>query len=168
MPVPVPATARERPASRPSPRRSLLARTVTSLCAVTVVRLEQRTPFVTQDGSAIRELAGLPSGNAANQSLAQATLQPGGETEEHFHRQTEEIYLFTDGEGRMRLGEQEFTVRAGDCVVIEPGVPHKLWADPGRPALSCSAAARLHTVTRTPSCSRNRLPGVGSSSLRTP
>lgn len=116
---------------------------------MTVVRLEQRTPFVTQDGSTIRELAGLPSGNAANQSLAQATLQSGGETEEHFHRQTEEIYLFTDGEGRMRLGEREFRVRAGDCVVIEPGVPHKLWADPDAPLvlLCCCAPAYRHEDT---------------------
>jgi len=110
---------------------------------MTVVRLEQREPFVTQDGSTIRELAGLPTGNAANQSLAQATVQAGGETEEHFHRQSEEIYLFTDGEGRMRLGEQEFLVRVGDCVVIEPGVRHKLWAAPDAPLilLCCCAPA---------------------------
>ena len=27
----------------------------------------------------------------------------------------------------MRLGEQEDMIAAGDCVVIPPGVPHKLW-----------------------------------------
>ena len=35
------------------------------------VRLEHRESFVTADGSSIRELAGVPSGNAANQSLAE-------------------------------------------------------------------------------------------------
>ena len=93
-----------------------------------VTRIEERKAFVTADGSEIRELAGIPSGNARNQSLAQATVPPGGDTIEHYHRTTEEIYLFTRGNGRMRLGEDEFTVRAGDCVVIDPGVKHKLWA----------------------------------------
>jgi mannose-6-phosphate isomerase-like protein (cupin superfamily) len=89
-------------------------------------RLEDRTPFITADGSAIRELAGVPTGNAANQSLAEATVPPGKTTIEHFHRTSEEIYLFTRGMGRMRLGDDEADVRAGDAVVIPPGTPHKL------------------------------------------
>lgn len=116
---------------------------------MTKVRLEQREPFVTRDGSTIRELAGRPSGNAAQQSLAQATVPPGGETEEHYHRVTEEIYLFTDGAGRMRLGDDEFAVGAGDCVVIAPGTPHKLWSDGGEPLvlLCCCAPAYSHEDT---------------------
>jgi mannose-6-phosphate isomerase-like protein (cupin superfamily) len=94
-----------------------------------IVRREHREPFITADGSSIRELAGLPSGNAENQSLAEAAVPPGGETIEHLHRRSEEIYLFTHGSGRMRLGEEERPVRAGDCVVIAPGTAHKLWAD---------------------------------------
>ncbi len=94
------------------------------------IRLEDRNPFITADGSSIRELAGPPSGNAEQQSLAEATVPPGGETVEHFHRTTEEIYLFTAGEGRMRLDEEEAPVRTGDTVVIAPGVRHKLW-NPG-------------------------------------
>ncbi len=93
-----------------------------------IVRREQREPFVTADGSSIRELAGLPSGNATNQSVAEATVPPGQATIAHFHRLTEEIYLFTEGSGRMRLGEEEHPVQSGDCVVIPPGVAHKLWA----------------------------------------
>ena len=64
------------------------------------VRLEHRKSFITADGSSIRELAGVPSGNAANQSLAEATVPPGGATAEHYHRISEEIYLFTAGMGR--------------------------------------------------------------------
>lgn len=117
--------------------------------AEAVVRVEQRQPFVTRDGSSIRELAGLPSGNAAKQSLAQATVPPGGETEEHFHRETEEIYLFTGGSGRMRLGEDEFGVGAGDCVVIAPCIPHKLWSDEGEPLvlMCCCAPPYRHEDT---------------------
>jgi mannose-6-phosphate isomerase-like protein (cupin superfamily) len=98
-----------------------------TLDAVQKVRLEDRESFVTADGSHIRELAGIPSANALNQSLAEATVPPGGETVEHFHRTSEEIYYFTSGAGRMRLGTEEADVRAGDTVVIAPGLRHKLF-----------------------------------------
>jgi mannose-6-phosphate isomerase-like protein (cupin superfamily) len=114
-----------------------------------VTRREEREAFITADGSEIRELAGIPSGNAANQSLAEATVPPGSDTIEHYHRTTEEIYLFTSGSGRMRLGDEEFDVREGDCVVIAPGVKHKLWAD-GREELvllCCCAPPYSHEDT---------------------
>jgi mannose-6-phosphate isomerase-like protein (cupin superfamily) len=96
---------------------------------VEILRWEQRESFITADGSSIRELAGIPSGNATNQSLAEAVVPAGSATVAHLHRRTEEIYLFTAGSGRMRLGDDESPVRAGDCVVIPPGTAHKLWAD---------------------------------------
>jgi mannose-6-phosphate isomerase-like protein (cupin superfamily) len=114
-----------------------------------VIRLDDREPFITADGSAIRELAGIPSRNAQNQSLAEATVPAGGDTIEHYHRMTEEIYLFTRGRGRMRLGDDEFSVRAGDCVVIPPGTRHKLWAEAGGELvlLCCCAPAYSHEDT---------------------
>ncbi len=62
---------------------------------------------------------------------------------------TEEIYLFTAGSGRMKLGEEERDVRAGDTVVIPPGTPHKLWASPDAPLvlLCCCAPAYTHEDT---------------------
>jgi mannose-6-phosphate isomerase-like protein (cupin superfamily) len=110
---------------------------------VQTVRLEQRQSFVTADGSSIRELAGVPSGNAANQSLAEATVPPGGETAEHYHRTSEEIYLFVSGMGTMRLDGVEAPVRGGDCLVIAPGSVHKLWNPGTEPLvlLCCCAPA---------------------------
>ena len=106
-----------------------------------VEKLDQVEAFITLDGSEIRELAGLPTGNSVNQSLAEAIVAPGGETAEHYHRASEEIYFFTHGRGRMRLGEAEGEVRAGDAVVIAPGVPHKLWNPGGEPLrLLCCCA----------------------------
>lgn len=114
-----------------------------------VVRREQREAFITADGSSIRELAGIPSGNATNQSLAEAVVPPAGATTAHLHRHTEEIYLFTRGTGRMRLGDEERQVRAGDCVVIPPGMAHKLWAGEQEPLvlLCCCAPAYSHADT---------------------
>jgi mannose-6-phosphate isomerase-like protein (cupin superfamily) len=89
--------------------------------------LAERESFITADGSAIRELAHPVWTAAENQSLAEATVDPGGETAEHLHPQSEELYYFVAGEGRMRCGADEAAVTTGDCVVIPPGTPHKLW-----------------------------------------
>lgn len=103
--------------------------------------LEGLTAFVTADGSAIRELAGPAWSPVRHQSLAEATLEPGGETAEHYHPRAEEIYYFLAGAGRMRLGDAEDAVGVGDCVVIPPGTPHKLWnTGEGRLVLLCCCA----------------------------
>jgi mannose-6-phosphate isomerase-like protein (cupin superfamily) len=116
---------------------------------VRIDNLQSVEPFTTLDGSEIRELAGQASGNAVNQSLAEATVDPGGETAEHYHRVTEEIYFFTHGSGRMRLGEHERDVEEGACVVIPPGVSHKLWNTGSEPLrlLCCCAPAYSHEDT---------------------
>jgi mannose-6-phosphate isomerase-like protein (cupin superfamily) len=108
---------------------------------VRIDNLDKVESFTTLDGSEIRELAGQASGNAVNQSLAEATVPPGGETAEHYHRATEEIYFFTHGAGRMRLGGEERAVGPGDAVVIAPGVRHKLWCTGAEPLrLLCCCA----------------------------
>jgi mannose-6-phosphate isomerase-like protein (cupin superfamily) len=114
-----------------------------------IEKLAGVTSFTTKDGSEIRELAGIPTGNAENQSLAEATVPPGGETEEHYHRASEEIYFFTHGNGRMRLGEDESEVAAGDTVVIPPGTRHKLWNTGTAPLrlLCCCAPPYSHEDT---------------------
>jgi len=116
---------------------------------VDIARLDQREPFITLDGSEIRELAGVPTGNSANQSLAEATVPPGARTERHFHRRSEEIYLFTAGAGRMALGDEERDIRAGDCVVIPPGTPHGLHNTGAEPLvlLCCCAPPYSHDDT---------------------
>jgi mannose-6-phosphate isomerase-like protein (cupin superfamily) len=111
--------------------------------------LERAEPFVTADGSTIREVAGPVSQPTAHQSLAEATVPAGGATEEHYHRVTEEIYFFTQGRGFMRLGEAERHVEPGDTVVIAPGLRHKLWATGDEPLrlLCCCSPAYSHEDT---------------------
>jgi mannose-6-phosphate isomerase-like protein (cupin superfamily) len=112
-------------------------------------RLDKTEPFITKDGSEIRELAGTPTGNSVNQSLAEATVPAGAATEEHYHRVSEEIYLFTAGSGRMKLGDEEADIEAGDTVVIPPGTPHNLWNTGSEPLrlLCCCAPAYSHDDT---------------------
>jgi mannose-6-phosphate isomerase-like protein (cupin superfamily) len=112
-------------------------------------RLDEARPFTTKDGSTIREVAGPASLPSRNQSLAEATVDPGRETQAHFHRVSEELYLFTAGAGRIRVGEEERDVRAGDCVVLPPGTEHKLWntSDVPMTLLCCCAPPYSHEDT---------------------
>jgi mannose-6-phosphate isomerase-like protein (cupin superfamily) len=102
-----------------------------------------RPPFTTKDGSEVRELVHPRADPVSGLSLAEAVVPAGGETAEHRHLRAEEIYHFTAGRGRMRLGAEEFAVAAGDSVVIAPGTPHKLWAKGPDPLLllCCCAPA---------------------------
>ncbi len=120
--------------------RLALDRPTTRMAAVKVIRAREVETLVAPDGSEVRELARPPHGSR-NQSLAEARVPPGSETAEHYHRTSEEIYHFTSGAGRMRLGEEEGPVGAGDTVVIPPGMRHKLWnPGPGELVLLCCCA----------------------------
>jgi mannose-6-phosphate isomerase-like protein (cupin superfamily) len=129
----------------------VLARTPIGLRSflVRVENLDAVEPFTTLDGSTIREVAGPAIDSARNQSLAEASVPPGGSTAEHYHRTTEEIYFFTHGSGRMRLGDEEREVGPGDTVVITPGTRHKVWNSGDEPLrlLCCCAPAYSHEDT---------------------
>ncbi len=114
-----------------------------------VSRLSAAEPFTTKDGSQIRELAHPAWTPARNQSLAEATVPPGGATTAHLHPRSEELYFFTAGSGRLRVGADEREVSAGDCAVIPPGAEHKLWntGDVPMTLLCCCAPAYSHEDT---------------------
>ncbi len=90
-----------------------------------VARHSELEPYVTKDGSTIREWMG-PGSPARNQSLAEATVAPGARTEAHYHRASEELYLVTAGRGQLRIGDEERELTAGDCALIPPGETHSL------------------------------------------
>ena len=68
-----------------------------------IVNRAQAAPFLTKDGSQIRELLAHRNSVIRNQSLAEATLAVGSATQEHFHPKSEEIYYILSGTGRMKL-----------------------------------------------------------------
>jgi mannose-6-phosphate isomerase-like protein (cupin superfamily) len=111
--------------------------------------LSAAPPFVTKDGSEIRELLAYRNSSIRNQSLAEARLLPGASTQEHYHAKTEEIYFFTAGCGRMRIEEEMAEVKAGDAIAIPPGRKHKLWNTGDGPLtlLCCCAPCYEHSDT---------------------
>lgn len=116
---------------------------------VEIKNLGEVRAFITKDGSEIRELLAHRNSAIRNQRLAEARLQPGGATQEHYHRVTEEIYFITSGEGKIRIEGEERAVRVGDAIAIPPGSKHKLWNTGAEPLrlLCCCAPAYEHDDT---------------------
>jgi uncharacterized RmlC-like cupin family protein len=63
---------------------------------------DDATPFVTKDGSTIRSLLDKSNAPARNQSLAEATIAPGGATEAHRHAASEDFYYVVASAARSR------------------------------------------------------------------
>ncbi|WP_284447255.1 cupin domain-containing protein [Fluviibacter phosphoraccumulans] len=107
------------------------------------------TPYITKDGSKIRELMHpAVHGNTA-QSLAEATISAGKRTLLHRHHKAEEIYYVISGRGRMTLGDDLFPIKTGDTVCIPPGTPHRVEAVAPTPLriLCCCSPAYAHDDT---------------------
>lgn len=97
------------------------------------VEYAEALPYVTVDGSLIRELMHPRRHGNHAQSLAEATVAVGEMTRLHRHTATEELYHFTDGEGLMTLAEEVFAVKQGDTVCIHPGTAHRVQNTGDRP-----------------------------------
>jgi mannose-6-phosphate isomerase-like protein (cupin superfamily) len=90
---------------------------------------EQAEAFTTLDGSTIRVLLDANLGGSREQSLAEASLPPGGSTQRHYHARTEEIYVVLEGAGEMEIEGNRRHVVAGDAILIPAGAWHEIRAD---------------------------------------
>lgn len=91
-----------------------------------VVNQQDAEPFVTADGSTIRELLAHRNSAIRKQSLAEARLAPGAATTPHHHAVTEEIYYILSGTAAMTLGHETRPVGPGDAIAIPPGCRHSI------------------------------------------
>jgi mannose-6-phosphate isomerase-like protein (cupin superfamily) len=107
-----------------------------------VESLAAAEPFTTKDGSTIRELH-----HTAEQSLAEATLEPGQATDRHYHARTEEIYFLLEGEGEMEVDGERRHVGPGDAVLIPAGARHQIRAETPLRFLCCCAPPYSHDDT---------------------
>jgi mannose-6-phosphate isomerase-like protein (cupin superfamily) len=106
-------------------------------------------PYITKDGSEIRELMHPDPHGSRNQSLAEAVVPAGARTLLHRHRETEELYHVTAGEGILTLGNARIKVSPGDTALIPPGTPHCIEATGAEPLriLCCCSPAYRHEDT---------------------
>ena len=106
-------------------------------------------PYITKDGSTIRELMHPAQQGNSQQSLAEATVPPGVKTLLHRHHKTEEIYHITAGTGSMTLGQEIFNVSPGDTIAIPPGTAHSIknTGNKDLKILCCCAPAYSHEDT---------------------
>ncbi len=114
-----------------------------------IKNLSEVRPFITKDGSEIRELLAWRNSSIRNQSLAEACVPVGSSTLEHVHTKAEEIYFITSGQGRIRIEGEVAEVKPGDAIAIPPGKKHKLW-NTGTTLLKllcCCAPAYEHSDT---------------------
>jgi len=91
-----------------------------------IISRDKTEPFVTKDGSTIRELMHPARHGCKRQSLAEAVVAPGMATVLHKHHLSEEIYYILAGCGEVRLGNEHHPVTAGDSICILPGIPHNI------------------------------------------
>ena len=105
--------------------------------------------FTTKDSSEIRELLAHRNSSISNQSLAEARLPIGGQTEPHFHPLCEEIYYVLEGAGRMQVEDDVRPVDVGDAIAIPPGARHQITniGDRVLKFLCCCAPAYEHEDT---------------------
>ena len=89
-------------------------------------------PFVTKDGSTIREYF-----HTDLQSLAEGSLEPATSTERHYHARSEEIYLIVAGGGKLEIEGVRRDVGPGDAILIPPGSWHQLTAGSEGARLLC-------------------------------
>lgn len=95
---------------------------------MTVNQITEQPPFTTADGSTIRSLLDRTNAPVERQSLAEASLPPGGSTQRHYHRDSEEFYFLLEGGGTMEIDGETHPVGPGDAVLIPAGTWHQITA----------------------------------------
>jgi len=83
-------------------------------------------PYITRDGSLIRELMHPSIHSNHSQSLAEAIIAPGQRTATHRHYRSEEIYYIQQGSGTIIVGDESRDVVVGDSIAIPPGTFHSI------------------------------------------
>lgn len=83
-------------------------------------------PFITKDGSEIREILHPSNSLIKSMSFAEATVYPGEITEYHFHKKSDEIYFIMTGQGILEIEGKKAKVKEGDCVLIPHGNKHRI------------------------------------------
>jgi quercetin dioxygenase-like cupin family protein len=78
--------------------------------------------------------------------LCRATYAPGKQVPLHSHEHTEQVMVILDGEVTMTIADETRTLKAGDVVVVNRGIEHALYAEPGVTFLEALAPVPLDHI----------------------
>lgn len=94
--------------------------------ALEIVKRAECAPFMTADGSTIREFLNPRNSLLRDVSLAEATLAPGQATQRHFHPRADEIYYILQGQGEIEIAGRRASVGVGDAIAIPHTQAHQI------------------------------------------
>jgi len=98
----------------------------------TVVKNDDR--YIVKDNTTLKNLV-----------VSSTRLNPRKSTSGHKHEGQEEVYYFVKGAGTMFLDDVPHYVQAGDVVLIEDGVHHRVKTGPQGLYFICVFDGRRHT-----------------------
>lgn len=78
--------------------------------------------------------------------ICRATYAPGKEVPLHSHEHTEQVMVILDGEVTMTIAGETKTLTAGDVVVVNRGIEHALYSEPGVTFLEALAPVPLDHI----------------------
>jgi quercetin dioxygenase-like cupin family protein len=78
--------------------------------------------------------------------ICRATYEPGKQVPLHAHEHTEQVMVILDGEVSMTIAGETKTLKAGDVVVVNRGVEHELFSEPGVTFLEALAPVPLDHI----------------------
>ena len=114
---------------------------------MTVNQLAEQKPFTTADGSTIRSILDATNAPVEKQSLAEASLPTGGQTERHYHKLSEEIYFILEVEAVIEIDGERQEVKPNDAILIPAGAWHQITARTDIRFLCCCAPVYSHEDT---------------------
>ena len=77
---------------------------------------KQDVRYIVKDNNTLKNLV-----------VSTTQLQPSRQTNGHSHKGQEEVYIFTQGSGRILIDDELTDVSAGDTVLIEDGAFHRVY-----------------------------------------
>ena len=81
-----------------------------------------------------------------NLKMGHTTVYPTGKTTGHAHSDMEEVYFVVSGEGLMKIGDDEFPIRAGAAFYVPPGEYHTTYNKGNLPLTVIWVTCRLTEV----------------------
>lgn len=58
--------------------------------------------------------------------FAQVYIKPGQKVERHVHQDKFEVFLIEEGEGKIKINDETYPIKTGDCFRLDPGDFHEI------------------------------------------